>query len=94
MSSKGENFRDPSNHRVEFANQTNGLLGQIFDLIAQKHIKPIAPMTIFPFEGIPAAFRYMRGGNHIGKIVISNGPDAEIHIPVSYQTLFQTDLPE
>lgn len=72
----------------------NRLLGQMFDLIAQKHIKPILPMKIFPFEDIPAAFRYMRGGNHIGKTVISNGPDADIHVPVSYQTSFQTDIPE
>ena len=42
-------------------------------------------MKVFPFEDIPAAFRYMRGGNHIGKIVISNGPNAEIQVPVSYE---------
>ena len=51
-------------------------------------------MKIFPFEDIPAAFRYMRGGNHTGKIVISNGPDAGINVPVIYQAPFQTVNPK
>lgn len=34
-------------------------------------------MTTFPFSDIPSAFTYMRGGTHIGKIVITDeGADA------------------
>ncbi|KGO72702.1 Acyl transferase/acyl hydrolase/lysophospholipase [Penicillium italicum] len=48
------------------------LLTQLFELLDAGHVKPIAPITVFPFEDIPSAFRYMRSANHIGKIVISN----------------------
>ncbi len=53
------------------------------DLASKGHIKPISPMTIFPFEDIVSAFRYMRGGNHVGKVVISNETTNNIKIPVS-----------
>ena len=39
-------------------------------------------MKVFHFEDIAAAFRYMRGWNHIGKIVTSSGRDAKIDVPV------------
>lgn len=55
---------------------------QVFVLYEGGHIKPIHPIKIFPFEDIPAAFAYMRGGRHIGKIVISNGEKAEVKVPV------------
>ncbi|KAK8144631.1 hypothetical protein G3M48_005561 [Beauveria asiatica] len=58
------------------------LMGQIFALYKRGHIKPIHPIKVFPFEDIPAAFAYMRGGRHLGKIVISNGPNAKIEVPV------------
>ena len=35
-------------------------------------VKPISPIKNFAFEDFPSAFRFMRGANHIGKIVISN----------------------
>ena len=54
----------------------------MFTLYAGGHIKPIHPIKVFPFEDIPAAFAYMRGGRHIGKIVISNGENAKINVPV------------
>ena len=57
-------------------------MSQIFALYEGGHIKPIHPVKVFPFEDIPAAFAYMRGGRHLGKIVISNGPDANIEVPV------------
>lgn len=53
------------------------------DLIEGGHVKPIQPIKVFPFEDIPSAFRYMRGANHIGKIVISNGSQTDIKAPVS-----------
>ena len=59
------------------------LLKQVFALLVEGHIKPISPITVFPFEGIASAFRYMRDGKHIGKIVISNGPQVDVRVPVS-----------
>ena len=59
------------------------LLKQVFALIAEGQIKPISPVTVFPFEDIASAFRYMRDGKHIGKIVISNGRQVDVKVPVS-----------
>ena len=59
------------------------LLAQLMDLIEKGHVKPISPIKVFPFEDVPSAFRYMRGANHIGKIVISNGPNSDVQAPVS-----------
>jgi Zinc-binding dehydrogenase len=61
------------------------LLSELFDLIEKGHITPISPIKIFTFEDIPSAFRYMRAGNHIGKIVISSGENRTIEVPVSWR---------
>jgi hypothetical protein len=53
------------------------------DLVAKGHVKPISPITVFPFEDIVSAFRYLRGGTHIGKVVISNGPNTNIKIELA-----------
>lgn len=61
---------------------TGRLLRELFELIKHGHVKPISRVQTFPFEDIPAAFRFMRGGSHIGKIVITSGPDAKVEVPV------------
>ncbi|KAL4867992.1 hypothetical protein BDV12DRAFT_209443 [Aspergillus spectabilis] len=58
------------------------LMAQLFVLYDGGHIQPIHPIKVFPFEDIPAAFAYMRGGRHIGKIVISSGEAAAVQVPV------------
>ncbi|KAL4903835.1 hypothetical protein BDW74DRAFT_179426 [Aspergillus multicolor] len=55
------------------------LLKRIFDLINGGHIRPIAPRTMFGYSDIAGAIRYMRGGAHIGKIIISR--DAPQYCP-------------
>ena len=57
---------------------------QMFQLITSGHIKAIAPRTVFAYNDIAGAVRYMRGGAHIGKIIISRSasPDLTI-VPVS-----------
>lgn len=60
----------------------NRLLSQIFKLVEEGHIRPIHPRKIFSFAEISDALRYMRGGNHIGKIVISDGTKRDIRVPV------------
>ncbi|MCJ1264132.1 hypothetical protein MMC22_004003 [Lobaria immixta] len=57
------------------------LISRMFDLIANGRIKPIAPMKIYSFSEIVDAMRYMRGGSHIGKIVISDGHERDIEVP-------------
>ena len=51
-------------------------------LINKGYVKPITPMKIYPFEDIVSSFRYIRGGSHIGKIVISNGKEADVDVEV------------
>lgn len=51
-------------------------------LIEKGHVKPISPIKTFAFEDIPSAFRFMRGANHIGKIVISNAVQNIIEVLV------------
>ena len=53
------------------------LMRQMMNLISQRYIKPIAPITTFPFEDIAGAFHYMRSAKHIGKIVLSAKHKAE-----------------
>lgn len=54
-------------------------------LLFAGHIKPIGPMKTFPFTDIPGAFRYMRGGTHVGKIVITNGPAGQPKVKVCFE---------
>ncbi|KAL3424012.1 beta-ketoacyl synthase domain-containing protein [Phlyctema vagabunda] len=51
------------------------LLKKLMDFIVKGHIRPITPIKTFRFDDISSAFRFMRGANHIGKIVISNALD-------------------
>ncbi|KAM3149801.1 hypothetical protein ABEW05_009893 [Botrytis cinerea] len=60
------------------------LLSQTFSLIEQGHVKPIQPRTKFSFKDIGDAFRYMRSGNHIEKIVITDGEDRNVKIPAGF----------
>ncbi|KAL3419948.1 beta-ketoacyl synthase domain-containing protein [Phlyctema vagabunda] len=55
---------------------------ELFGLIAKGHLKPIDPMKVFAFEDIPSAFRLMRSGKHIGKIVVSRGDTKNVEVPV------------
>jgi hypothetical protein len=52
------------------------------DLVEKGHVKPISPITVFPFEDIVSGFRYLRGGTHIGKVVISSGTNSNVELPV------------
>lgn len=58
------------------------LLDQLMGLIEKGHVKPIDPIKTFSFEEIPSAFRFIRGANHIGKIVISNASQNAIEVPI------------
>ena len=57
------------------------LLDDIFDLVDSGHLRPIHPITTFVFDDIPSALAYIRGGRHIGKIVISSGQE-DVEVPI------------
>ncbi|KAK3984635.1 hypothetical protein QBC44DRAFT_10438 [Cladorrhinum sp. PSN332] len=59
------------------------VLQKVRQLLVWGHIKPITPRKVFSFSKIVEAMRYMRSGEHMGKIVISDGEDVEdIKVPV------------
>ncbi|KAF2967866.1 hypothetical protein GQX73_g5699 [Xylaria multiplex] len=58
------------------------LFSKLFELIGNGHIKPINPIHTFSWAEIPSAIRFLRGGNHIGKIVLSNNSSDNIQVPV------------
>lgn len=60
----------------------NRLLKQLMPLVERKIFTPIRPMKVFGFDEIPEAFRYMRGSNHLGKIVISRQMQQEVLVKV------------
>lgn len=41
-------------------------------MIRHDQIKSIEPITVFGFDTIPGAIRYMRAGQHMGKVVIAD----------------------
>ncbi|KAI8283963.1 Fumagillin dodecapentaenoate synthase [Colletotrichum sp. SAR11_57] len=58
------------------------LMTKLFELLEGRHVKPINPIHIFSFTDVANAVRYLRAGKHIGKVVISDGPEAKISVPV------------
>ncbi|TVY51056.1 Fumagillin dodecapentaenoate synthase [Lachnellula cervina] len=58
------------------------LLARLFELIKNGHVKPIAPIHTFSFSDVPSAVRFLRAGKHIGKIVITDGLEPDIKVPV------------
>lgn len=59
------------------------ILQTVRQLLVEGHIKPISPMTVFSFSQIPDAMRYMRSGEHMGKIVIADDGEVEdVLVPI------------
>ena len=64
------------------ANSDSRLFDEIFDLIEGGHIKPIHPIITYGFDAVPDALAYIRRGQHIGKIVITNGDKQDVQLPI------------
>ncbi|KAH6855501.1 hypothetical protein B0I37DRAFT_423972 [Chaetomium sp. MPI-CAGE-AT-0009] len=58
------------------------LLEEVFTLVEQRHIGPIHPVTTYRFDQVSAALAYIRRGQHIGKIVITDGGEPDIQMPI------------
>ncbi|KAK8033522.1 polyketide synthase [Apiospora marii] len=64
------------------------LLKEIFDLVEARHISSIKPVVTYGFEDVPAALAYIRRGQHMGKIVITNhGEDVKVPTRPALRTL-------
>ncbi len=58
------------------------MLDKVFDLIERGHVKPIHPITTYGFDAVPAALAFIRRGQHIGKIIITNGDKQDVQLPI------------
>jgi len=64
------------------------LLAEIFELVEARHVNAIHPIIEYGFDNVPAALAYIRRGQHIGKIVITNhGGDVQVPIRPALRTL-------
>lgn len=57
------------------------LLSDVMDLVHQGVIRPITPITVYPYSQIESAFKTMQLGQHVGKIVLK--PSDDDLVPVS-----------
>ncbi|KAI1213019.1 uncharacterized protein F4807DRAFT_471537 [Annulohypoxylon truncatum] len=58
------------------------LFDELFVLINAGHLKPIHPITVFGFDDVQKALAYIRSGKHLGKVVISNGENTDVQVPI------------
>ncbi|RAH63166.1 fatty acid synthase S-acetyltransferase [Aspergillus piperis CBS 112811] len=69
-------------------------LQQCVDLLQEGHLKPIYPNHVFDAVDVTKAFRYMQGGQHIGKIVVRMPEDPErltTNVALEIPPLFSSD---
>jgi NADPH:quinone reductase-like Zn-dependent oxidoreductase len=62
-------------------------LTSVARLIEQKVIGPVDPITVYPLADIEKAFRQMQAGKHMGKIVISVGPEEIVPVSAEHSDL-------
>jgi len=58
----------------------NRILKNIVDLVAAKEINPVHPINVYPISDVEKAFRLMQAGKHLGKIVLSVDPEAQVSV--------------
>lgn len=58
------------------------LLKETFDLVELGGVKPIDPRIVYGFDDIPKALTQLRGGKHIGKMVISRLAAPDVNVPI------------
>lgn len=65
------------------------VLADVLRLMAEKSLKPVAPITVFPISEIVRAFRVMQAGKHLGKIVIKPNPSSLVNVisPINFVTV-------
>ncbi|KXX76491.1 Lovastatin diketide synthase LovF [Madurella mycetomatis] len=58
------------------------LFDEIFELVEQRHIGPIHPITTYGFDQVSTALAHIRRGQHIGKIVITDRGEPDVQLPI------------
>lgn len=59
-------------HNIPLASR---ILSDVMDLVRQGAIRPITPITVYPYSQIESAFKQMQLGKHVGKIVLKPSDD-------------------
>nr|P0CU84.1 RecName: Full=Highly reducing polyketide synthase apmlA; Short=HRPKS apmlA; AltName: Full=Phaeospelide A biosynthesis cluster protein apmlA [Arthrinium phaeospermum]BBJ21455.1 highly reducing polyketide synthase [Arthrinium phaeospermum] len=63
--------------------QTVGrLFERLFSLLERGHVRPITPMQTFAFGQVTDALALMRSTKHMGKLVLSRGPDSNDQVAI------------
>jgi NADPH:quinone reductase-like Zn-dependent oxidoreductase len=65
--------------------QTHRIMKDIIRLVAEKEIKPVHPINVYPLSDVEKAFRLMQAGKHMGKIVLSVTPDLMVPVSVRFR---------
>ncbi|KAK3399711.1 putative polyketide synthase [Sordaria brevicollis] len=69
--------------------ETNRIMKDIIRLVGNRELKTVEPITVYPVGEVQKAFRLMQAGKHMGKIVLSSGP--ETLVPVVPRTAATTE---
>ncbi|KAK7992235.1 polyketide synthase [Apiospora saccharicola] len=54
------------------------ILQSLMDLVRDKTVAPVSPITTYPISEIEKAFRLMQSGKHMGKIVVTADPSEQV----------------
>ncbi|RYO78215.1 hypothetical protein DL763_009737 [Monosporascus cannonballus] len=57
------------------------VFSELSQLIADGSVRPLSPCRRLGYEEIPEALRLLRGGNQVGKVIISNGYGTKLAVP-------------
>lgn len=59
------------------------ILKEVVSLVAGKNVRNVTPVTVTKLGDIVRTFRTMQTGKHIGKLVLTIGPDDIVHVSCS-----------
>ena len=54
------------------------ILHSLMDLVRDKTVAPVSPITTYPISEIEKAFRLMQSGKHVGKVVVTVDPSVQV----------------
>ena len=60
--------------------EVHRVLGEVARLVAAGMVKPVHPVTAYPMAEVSKAFRLLQAGKHMGKVVLSAGPDEMVPV--------------
>lgn len=76
-------------HNIPLASR---LLSDVMDLVHQGVIRPITPITVYPYSQIESAFKLMQLGKHVGKIVLKPSDDDLVPVSLGNQCNDKADI--